>query len=108
MWPFESARLDCDQPQPLLVEMYTRLLTGAVKKSNAEARKAYLKDRRKTDALYDGLSRSVVAKAEGSEDGFDALVCCIEMVRWQREFAGLKATEDPVFGLEGITWRPGV
>jgi len=91
-----------------LVEMYTRLLTGAVKKSNPEARKVYLASRRKEDALYRGISRGVIAKAEGSEDGFDALVCCIEMVRWQKEFAGLKATEDPVFGLEGITWRPGV
>jgi len=36
------------------------------------------------------------------------LVCCIEMVRWQGEFAGLKATGDERFRLEGITWRPGV
>ena len=108
VWPFEAAQLDVKQPQPLLVEMYTRLLTGAVKKSNAEARKAYLKERKKTDGLYAGLSRGVIAKAQGSEDGFDALVCCIEMVRWQEEFSSLKATLDPVFGLEGITWRPGV
>jgi len=108
VWPFESARLGGEKPQPLLVEMYTRLLTGAVKKSNPAARKAYLKQRRKADTLYAQLSRGVIAKAEGSEDAFDALVCCIEMVRWQGEFAGLRATEDPVFGLEGITWRPGV
>ena len=104
VWPFE----DSDPEKPLLVEMYTRLLTGAVKKSNALARKAYLKERRKLDALYAGISRGVIAKAEGSEDGFDALVCCIEMVRWQAEFAGLKATRDERFLLEGITWRPGV
>ena len=108
VWPFESARLSGEKPQPLLVEMYTRLLTGAVKKSNAAARKDYLKERRKTDSLYAGVSRGVFAKAEGSEDGFDALVCCIEMVRWQGEFAGLKATGDERFRLEGITWRPGV
>jgi hypothetical protein len=30
------------------------------------------------------------------------------MVRYQDEFAGLRKTEDPVLGLEGITWRPGV
>ena len=104
VWPFEAS----EDGKPLLVEMYTRLLTGVVKKSNAEARKAYLKKRKKMDPLYAGISRAVIAKAEGSEDGFDALVCCIEMVRWQGEFAGLRATADPVFGLEGITWRPGV
>jgi hypothetical protein len=108
VWPFEGSRLTGAKPQPLLVEMYTRLLTGAVKKSNAEARKAYLKERRKVDPLYAGISRGVIAKAEGSEDGFDALVCCVEMVRWQAEFAGLKATADERLRLEGITWRPGV
>ena len=107
-WPFEAAALDAEEPRPLLVEMYTRLLTGAVKKSNAAARKAYLADRRKTDAAYTGLTRKVLAAAEGSEDGFDALVCAVEMVRWRSEFAGLKAIRDKTLLLEGITWRPGV
>jgi hypothetical protein len=104
VWPFE----DADANRPLLVEMYTRLLTGAVKKANPVARKAYLAGKRKEDALYAGLSRGVIAKAEGSEDAFDALVCCVEMVRWQEEFTVLKATRDATLRLEGITWRPGV
>jgi hypothetical protein len=104
VWPFQSAA----PGTPLLVEMYTRLLTGSVAKSNAAARQAYLAARQREDALYAGLPRPVVARAEGSEDGFDALVCCLEMVRWQDEFATLQATEDPVLRLEGITWRPGV
>jgi len=108
VWPFEAAELQGRKPRPLLVEMYTRLLTGPVKKSNPLARKAYLLDKKRTDALYDGLSRAVVAKAEGSEDGFDALVCCLEMVRWRGEFAGLRATGDAISRLEGITWRPGI
>lgn len=103
VWPFESARLDAAKPQPLLVEMYTRLLTGAVKKSNPEARKQYLAARR-----YTGLTRGVLVKALASEDAFDALVSCMEMVRWQKEFAKLKATKDAVLRLEGITWRPGI
>lgn len=107
VWPFEAAALNED-PQPLLVEMYTRLLTGPVKKSNPDSRKAYLTRRRAEDPLYNGLSRLALAGALGSEDGFDALVCCVEMVRWQAEFAYLKATEDPGLQLEGITWRPGV
>ncbi len=106
VWPFEDAALG---KHPLLVEMYTRLLTGPVKKANAEARTAYLKRRGNDEPeLYGRLSRGVVAKAQGSEDAFDALVCCLEMVRHQAEFAGLEATHDPTLRLEGITWRPGV
>jgi len=90
------------------VEMYTRLMTGAVAKSNESARAAYLKARRKNDALYEGISRGVFAKAVGSEDAFDALVSTMEMVRHAGEFAGLKATRDEMLQLEGITWRPGV
>ena len=112
VWPFDSAALGA-KPRPLLVEMYTRLLTGAVKKSNPAARKEYLAVRKKTageeyDGIYARLPRGVLDKALGSEDAFDALVCCIEMVRWRAEFAGLKKTHDALFRLEGITWRPGV
>jgi hypothetical protein len=108
VWPLESAALDARKPRPLLVEMYTRLMTGPVAKSNEAARAAYLEARRKTDALYAGLSRAVVAKAVGSEDAFDALVSVLEMVRHAREFAGLKATRDEELRKEGLTWRPGV
>ena len=105
VWPFE----DADADTPLLVEMYTRLLTGPVAKSNETARRAYLKRRGLEEpGLYGSLPRSVVAGARSSEDGFDALVCCLEMVRGQAEFAGLRATEDARLRLEGITWRPGV
>jgi len=112
VWPFESASFSGKEPKPLVVEMYTRLLTGAVKKSNPVARREYLLTKKKMDAAYAGLysklSRAEMAKAMGSEDAFDALVCCMEMVRWRGEFAGLKATRDDVLRLEGITWRPGV
>jgi hypothetical protein len=103
VWPFESSRAGNIKPQPLLVEMYTRLLTGAVKKSNAEARKVYLAAKK-----YKGLGRGVMTKALGSEDAFDALVCCMEMARFRDEFARLKATKDGMLRLEGITWRPGI
>jgi len=108
IWPFEGSSVGAKRPAPLLVEMYTRLLTGAVAKSNGEARKAYLAAKKKSDEAYVGLSRGVVAKALGSEDAFDALVCAMEMVRRQSEFAELRATKDGVLKLEGITWRPGV
>jgi hypothetical protein len=112
VWPFDSSTVAGRRPQPLLVEMYTRLLTGAVAKSNPAARRKYLLAKKKGDAayaeLYSKLPRAVMAKAMGSEDAFDALVCCMEMVRLRGEFAGLRATRDEVLKLEGITWRPGV
>jgi hypothetical protein len=112
VWPFESASFSGKESKPLVVEMYTRLLTGAVKKSNALARREYLLKKKKLDAAYAGLysklPRAVLAKAMGSEDAFDALVCSMEMVRWRGEFAGLRATRDEVLRLEGVTWRPGV
>jgi len=110
VWPFEDAALagGTKNAKPLVVEMYTRLLTGAVAKSNAAARKAYLQRRRKEEAVYAGLSRGVMAKALAGEDAFDALVSALEMVRWRTEFAGLQRTEDAVSRLEGVTWRPGV
>jgi hypothetical protein len=108
VWPFESAAVAGKRPAPLVVEMYTRLLTGAVKKSNPDARREYLLAKKKVDGAYAGLSRSVMKSAMGSEDAFDALVCCMEIVPWREEFASLRATRDEVLRLEGITWRPGV
>jgi hypothetical protein len=108
VWPFESARLRGDPPQPLLVEIYTRLLTGPVAKSNPEARRLYLLAKKRSDPAYTSLSRTVLASACAGEDAFDALVSCLEMVRWRDEFPGLPATRDRTLQLEGITWRPGV
>jgi len=108
VWPFEGSAVGAARPRPLLVEMYTRLLTGPVKKSNPVARREYMLARRRAEASYAALGRGVLAKAYGSEDAFDALVCLMEMVRLRGEFVGLKATKDAVLKLEGITWRPGV
>jgi hypothetical protein len=106
VWPYESATLGT-RPKPLLVEMYTRLMTGPVAKSNPAARKTYLSARRKSDPLYAVIPRSVLRKAEGSEDAFDALVSALEMARHEHEFAKLRATANAELRLEGITWRPG-
>lgn len=108
VWPFEDAALADSDPRPLAVEMYTRLLTGPVAKSNESARRDYLRRRRSDDTGYAELGRSAIAAAHRSEDAFDALVCCVEMARLRGGFAGLRATEDPVLAVEGITWRPGV
>jgi hypothetical protein len=102
VWPFNAPKVD----RPLLVEMYARLLTGPVKKSSAEARREYLKRKRKSDATYRELGRNVMQQAAASEDAFDALVCVMEMARHRGDFARLKPTRDPIRRLEGITWIP--
>ncbi len=104
VWPFDRAGLK----RPMVVEMYTRLNTGAVRKSNAAARAAYLLRKRKEDAAYAALPRGVMEKARGSEDAFDALVSCMVMTARRAEFARLRAPKDPGYRVEGWTWAPGV
>jgi hypothetical protein len=92
----------------MVVEIYTRLMTGAVTKSSEVARTAYLAKKRRESGLYAGLSRGVLATARGSEDAFDALVTAMVMVEHRAEFVGLKRTRDEVFRMEGHTWVPGL
>ncbi len=104
IWPFDAPSLK----RPMVVEIYTRLMTGAVNKSSEVARTAYLAKKRRENFLYAGLSRGVMAKARGSEDAFDALVTAMVMVEHRGEFARLRRTEDEVFRMEGQTWVPGL
>jgi hypothetical protein len=104
IWPFDAPSLK----KPMVVEIYTRLMTGAVIKSSEVARTAYLAKKRKENVLYAELSRGVMAKARGSEDAFDALVTAMVMVEHRAEFALLRRTEDEVFRMEGQTWVPGL
>ena len=106
VWPFDEPALR--ERRPMVVEMYTRLNTGAVRKSNAAARAAYLLKKRREDAAYAALPRSVMEKARGSEGAFDALVSCMVMTARRGDFAGLAAPKDPEYRVEGWTWAPGV
>jgi hypothetical protein len=104
IWPYDAPSVK----KPLVVEIYTRLMTGAVTKSSEVARTEYLAKKRRESALYSELSRRVMAKARGSEDAFDALVTAMVMVEHRGEFARLRRTEDEVFRMEGQTWVPGL
>jgi hypothetical protein len=106
IWPFDGAGFE--KGKPMVVEIYTRLMTGAVTKSSEVARTAYLAKKRKESGLYAGISRGVMAKARGSEDAFDALVSAMVMVEHRAEFPGLRRTRDEVFRMEGHTWVPGL
>ena len=91
------------------MEMYTRLLTGPVAKSNAEARAEYLRveEESRCGFVCGAFAWGDGEGAMGSEDGFDALVCCLEMVRWQGEFAGLRATGDEAAKVGGDNLAAG-
>lgn len=101
VWPFDPPGL------PVVVEMYSRLMTGPVHKSSEAARTAYLK-RRADEPAFAGLSRAVVTKARASEDAFDALVSCLIMAQHREEFLRLRQASDPGYAVEGQTWTPGV
>ncbi len=96
------------RPKPLVVEMYTRLNTGAVHKSNPSARAAYLLRKRREDPAYAALSRTVMQRARASEDAFDALVSTMVMAEHRGNFATLPKPRDPLHRLESWTWAPEV
>ena len=108
VWPFDEPGLRSEEPQPLVIEMYSRLNTGAVHKSNAEARARYLLDKQKSDPTYAALSRTVLGRARAGEDAFDALVSCMVMTARRSEFGALPQPRDPKYVAEGWTWAPGV
>jgi len=108
VWPFDEPALTEKEPHPLVVEMYSRLNTGAVHKSNATARAAYLLKKRREDAAYAALSRGVMQKARGSEDAFDALVSTMVMAERSDSFMRLPKPRDPLHGIEGWTWAPEI
>ena len=113
VWPFDTPRLDGEEPAPLVVEMYTRLMTGAVHKANPVRRRAYLERLRSAksegfDPRYAALSRAVMERARGSEDAFDALVSCMVMTARRSSFARLPMPRDPAARIEGWTWAPEV
>ena len=116
VWPFDKPALDTPalnrpalrEGQPLVVEMYTRLNTGPVRKSNAEARALYLREKCHANAAYAALSRRVMQRARASEDAFDALVSCMVMTAQRADFPTLAMPLDPEYRIEGWTWAPAI
>jgi hypothetical protein len=96
IWPFDEPRL------PMVVEIYPRLLTGAVVKSEPGARGRYLRDR------YPDLHRFISEKAASSEDAFDAAVSALVLWEHREELLNLKRSADAQVRLEGWIWAPGV
>ena len=99
VWPFDPPTF------PMVVEMYSRLMTGPVNKSSEQARTAYLKQRKDQ---FPGLSRAVAGAAQAGEDAFDALISCLVMTQHRDEFPGLTQATDSLYAIEGQTWQQGV
>ena len=90
IWPFHPPTFPC------VVEIYPRSFTGAIHKSNAAARSAYMRKH-----LDQQLSAETFDQAAASEDAFDALCSVIGMARQSDEFINLTQAEEPGRLLEG-------
>jgi hypothetical protein len=84
-----------------VVEIYPRLLTGAVRKSNSGARAALLA------AHYPDLDDEHHRLATQSEYAFDAAVSALVMIGHTADLAALPLEADPQLRLEGRIWHPG-
>jgi len=92
IWPFDPPGL------PLVVEIYPRVLTGAVTKTDPAARREYLKKW--------SIPPGLLVLAEGSDDAFDAAISALVMSQHSDELRNLRQTKDPVVMKEGEIWIP--
>lgn len=94
VWPFTYG------DGPAVVEIYPRLLTGAVRKSDPLARERYLSER------YPCLSDDFRRAAINSDDAFDAAVSALVMIEHVGDLTSLPEEPDSVLRLEGRIWHP--
>jgi hypothetical protein len=85
---------------PRVVEIYPRALTGPVKKNRWAERHAFLTQR------FAGQPPTLLERAAGSEDAFDAAVSALVMAQHEDELRMLVPTSDSDFAIEGQIWRP--
>ena len=98
VWPFID--VDDDAPSPTAVEIYPRLLTGAVNKSGFSQRAEYLRFR------FPRLPAEFGVAASTSEDAFDAAVSALVMAEHWPSLRALPEASDEVERLEGAIWWP--
>ena len=92
IWPFDPpARLT-------VIEIYPRVLTGPVKKSDRTERERYLAGWN----IPEYLRRRTI----DSEDAFDAAVSALVMSRHADDLVSLQPATDPDIRLEGSIWVP--
>jgi len=89
------------ESREMAIEIWPRALTGQVVKSQKKDRERYLRMRW---PVHDAKHR---ARAEQSEDAFDAAVSALIMDRHRDALASLPAARDELEQLEGRIWIPG-
>jgi hypothetical protein len=94
IWPFTDGR------GPLVVEIYPRLMTGPVNKSNPAERERLLTRR------YPSLADEHRRLATLSEDAFDAAVSALVMIEHIADLTSLPVETDCDVRLEGRIWHP--
>ncbi|MDE2783301.1 MAG: HIT family protein [Gemmatimonadota bacterium] len=95
IWPFHEVRT------PMAIEIYPRLLTRSVNKSDFSKRRAHL-----AAECSPEIGGGLACKAASSEDAFDAAVSAVVMSRHIDEIATLTRSQDRVELIEGAIWWP--
>jgi hypothetical protein len=94
IWPY-------DKPGwPLVFEIYPRVFTGRVRKADADARLAMIREH------YPGMRPEHRDAISASDDAFDAAVSALEMWRHREAIERLPAVDDPLSRIEGAIWYP--
>ena len=94
VWPFDPPGW------PRVIEIYPRLLTGVVNKSDRTDRTRYLREQ------YPSIDEPLHETAASCEDAFDAAVSALIMDKDLDELLALTPTTDPQTKLEGHIWCP--
>ena len=94
IWPFHGVRA------PLVIEIYPRLLTGPVNRSDFDERERYLAEQ------CPEIDCEFACKAASSEDAFDAAVSAVVMSRHMKDIGAPTASQDPAELMEGRIWWP--
>jgi hypothetical protein len=94
IWPFDPPSL------PMVVEIYPRVLTGAVRKSDPRSRAAYF-----VNGPWQ-LPQPFLALAQSSDDALDAVVSALAMDRWSEQLSRLSRASHPQTLMEGQIWLP--
>lgn len=94
VWPFDEPR----EGEPMVVEIYPRLFTGAVTKSRCSERYWYL------EKYLRNLSSDHWTKAMDSEDAFDAAISAIKLAETLNR-PRKRDQLDEAIQIEGEIWR---
>ena len=94
IWPFDPPS------SQMVVEIYPRVLTGEVAKSNQSRRLDYLARN------YSGVAQRWRQAMEASDDAFDAGISALVMSAHAEGFRSLAADTELPYSLEGRIWEP--